>query len=202
MADRVGRVLSRAAPLRRAALAVVGAALLAGCDGSAGSGQAAPPAASGSVAAGTGDDTSNSPTSAGPPIGVPTDACRLLDPADVARVVDAKQAQAKSSTQGPIRSCEYTISSTSGGTASLFLDLSDQRPAQLYDVATTGVPVTTISVGALKASFDPTSAKVYVLTVNAFFSLQLPTSLDTLASTDQLRSAAEELASAIAARLR
>lgn len=193
---------------RLAPLPAVLAALvvpLAACSGSPVSDDGiAPPAADGSatpVAPGDGEDGTVSPTPPGPTIGVPADACRLLDVGEIVRAVGAKDATAKASTQGQIRSCEYKIVTESGAGGSLFLDVTAQRPEQLYDLATQGVQTVDLSVGARKGSYDPSNGKVYVLTRGAFFSLQLPTDLGTLTSPDGLRHAAEVLAGAAVIRI-
>jgi hypothetical protein len=148
-----------------------------------------------------GDDGNASPTPPGPTLGVPADVCTLLNAAEVVRAAGAKDAAPKATTQGQIRSCEYKLSTESGASGSLFLDVSDQRPAQLYEVATSGMSLAELAVGSLKAAYDPAGPKAYVLTRTAFFSLTLPTNLGTLTSEDGQRRAAEELATAAVTRI-
>jgi hypothetical protein len=184
--------------LRRIVPVVALLGLLAACDSSSSDGGSAPPTLAGgpnnTVQPGDGDDVSNGPSPPGPSIGVPADACRLLDTANVARVVGAATATGKASSQGPFRSCEYTVKTQDGTTGQLFLDVADQRMQQLYDVATQGVQTSDLSVATLKASYDPANGKVYVLTGKAFFSIQLPANFGSLTNADGLRAAATELA--------
>jgi hypothetical protein len=194
-------MLSRLAPLLAALLVP-----LAACSGplSDDDGIAPPAAGTGSgtpVAPGQGDDSSVSPTAPGPTLGVPADACKLLSGDEVVRAVGGKDTTTKATTQGQIRSCEYRVTTESGAAGSVFLDLTDQRAQQLYDIATSGVQVSQLSVGGLKASYDPSTGKVYVLTAAAFFSLQLPINLGSLTTADGLRHAAEELATAAVIRI-
>jgi len=181
----------RIAPL---ALLLLAPVLVTACDSAQPNNDASnPPGDSTSSAPGTGDDVSTAPTPAGPPIGVPTDACRLLDAGNVAHLVGGKQATGKPSAQGPFRSCEYTVSSETSGPASVFLDVADQRTQQLYDLATGGVKITPLSVGALKAGYDTSTGKIYILTSKAFASIQLPLGFGSLTTPDALQTAAEQL---------
>jgi hypothetical protein len=194
----VGLVLRRIVPV----FALLGV-LVAGCDSGPGGGTTPPaPGAgpAGTVDPGDGEDSSGSPSPV-PTIGVPSDACRLLDEAGIARAAGAATATGKATSQGPFRSCEYTVKMQDGPTGQLFLDVADQRTRQLYDVATSDVPVTELSVGGLKASYDPTNGKVYVLTTRAFFSIQLPTNIGKLTTADGLATAATDLATQVVDRI-
>jgi hypothetical protein len=180
--------------------------VLTACGGSppADDGDTSPPSAvpTTGVAPGDGpDDGSGSVTPGGTPIGLPADACQLLDPITVARLAGGRQATGKSSAQGPFHSCEYRVTPESGAEASVFLDVSDQRAAQLYEVATAGVQLSALPAIGTRASLSPDTGKVYVLTSHAFFTLALPPTFGALTTKDGLRTAAEQLAAAIVSRL-
>lgn len=156
---------------------------------------ATPSVPEGTVTAGDGsDDSTGGPSRTGSPIGVPADACRLLDPVTVARLAGGRHAAARPSSQGPFHSCAYRVTTESGAAGTVYLDVSDQRAAQLYDVATAGAQLSDLPAIGIRASLSPSTGKVYVLTSRAFFTLALPTDLGALATRDGLRSAAEELA--------
>jgi hypothetical protein len=180
--------------------------VLAGCAGSPApeDSDATPPASepTGTPATGDGsDDASGGPAPAGSPIGVPADACRLLDAVTVARLAGARDAVATPSTQGPFHTCAYRVTAESGAAGTVYLDVSDQRAAQLYEVATAGVQLSELPAIGTRASLSPATGKVYVLTSHAFFSLALPTNLGALSTKDGLRSAAEELAADVVTRI-
>jgi hypothetical protein len=153
-------------------------------------------------AAGDGSDEapgSSQPT--GSPIGLPADACRLLDPVTVARLAGARQAVGTPSAQGPFRTCEFRMTTESLATASMFLDVTDQRTQQLYDLATQGAQLSVLPAVGRRASLSPATGRVYALTSSMFFTLGLPTGFGTLSDPDALRTAAEQLATAVVARL-
>jgi hypothetical protein len=151
-----------------------------------------------------GDGSDDPPDSSGPtssPIGLPADACRLIDPVTVARLAGARQAVGVSSAQGPFRTCEYRMTTESRAAASMFLDVTDQRTQQLYELATQGAQLSVLSAVGSRASLSPATGRVYALTSSTFFTLGLPTGFGSLANPDGLRTAAEQLASAVVARL-
>jgi hypothetical protein len=183
----------RIAPL---ALLLFAPALVTACDGGDRPGGAAsspPGAASGPGTGGSTPGSSAAPTSSGPPVRLPTNVCPLLDGGTVAHLVGGSGATGKPSTQGPFRTCEYTVSSQHSGPASVFLDAADQRAQQLYDLATGGVTVTPLSVGAVKAGYDVSTGKIYLLANGAFLSIQLPLGFGSLTTLDALQSAAQGL---------
>jgi len=147
------------------------------------------------------EDASSSAPPPASPIGVPANACTLLDPVTVARLAGAKAAVPTPSNQGPFHSCAYRVSTEAGASGTVYLDVSDQRAGQLYDVATAGVQLSELPAIGTRASLSPATGKVYVQTTRAFFTLGLPITLGSLSTPNGLRTAAEELASTIAARL-
>jgi hypothetical protein len=151
--------------------------------------------------AGGSDEAPGSSRPTGSPIGLPADACRLIDPVTVARLTGARQAVGLPSAQGPFRTCEYRMTTESRAAASMFLDVTDQRTQQLYELATQGAQLSLLPAVGNRASLSPATGRVYTLTSNAFFTLGLPTDFGALSSPDGLRTAAEQLASAVVARL-
>lgn len=176
------------------ALLLLTPALVTACDSGSRPGPApgslgsAP--ASGGGAPGSG---SAAPTPTGPPVHLPANVCGLLDAATVARLVGGSGATGKPSTQGPFHSCEYTVSSQHSGPASVFLDAANERAQQLYDLATGDAKVTPLPVGALKAGYDTSTGKIYLLLNGAFLSIQLPLGFGSLVTLDALQSAAQGL---------
>jgi hypothetical protein len=180
--------------------------VLAGCAASPApdDGDATPSASEPTATAAPGDgsdDASGGPSPTGSPIGVPANACRLLDAVTVARLAGGKDAVATPSTQGPFRSCAFRVTAESGAGGTVYLDVSDQRTAQLYEVATAGAQLSELPAIGTRASLSPATGKVYVLTSHAFFTLTLPTDLGALSTRDGLRSAAEELAGDVVTRI-
>lgn len=163
-------------------------------------GPSAPVSAPSTTTSGGTDDTTG-PTPAGTPIALPANVCTLLDQVTVARLTGARAATATPSNQGPFHSCAYRVTTESGAAATAYLDVSDQRAAQLYDVATAGAQLSDLPGIGTRASLNPSAGKVYVLTTRAFFTLTLPITLAPLATPDGLRAAAQDLATTLAARL-
>jgi len=147
------------------------------------------------------DEAPGSSLPTGSPIGLPADACRLLDPVTVARLAGARQAVGLPSAQGPFRTCEFRMTTESQATASMFLDVTDQRTQQLYDLATQGAQLSVLPAVGRQASLSPATGRVYALTSSTFFTLGLPTGFGVLSNPDALRTAAEQLATAVVARL-
>jgi hypothetical protein len=188
----------------------LGAALAAtGCSAAPtpGSTGSTPPASATSTASAAAsgddgaDDTSATAAPTGSPIGVPGNACLLVDPVTVARLAGGRNAVATASNQGPFRSCAYRVSTEAGTGGTVYLDVADERIAQLYDVATADAQLSDLPAIGVRAGYSPSTGKVYVQTSRAFFTLTLPTGLDALSDPDRLRSAAESLAAGIVARL-
>src|SRR5262249_40317765 len=179
---------------------------LTGCGGSppADDGPPAPLPTAPAVTTTPADPTDDGSTPSRPsesPVGPPPDACRPLDSVPGAGLAGAKEGVGVPTAQGPFRSCEYRLTAESGATGSVFLDVSGQRIEQLYEVATEGAQLSELAAIGTRAGFSPATGKVYVLTSHAFFTLALPRSFDGLATPDGLRSAAEQLAIAVVARL-
>jgi hypothetical protein len=194
------------AALRVALCALMALSGVAGCtsppDGDESAVTLSPPAPAGTQTAGDGSDEGpDTSLPASSPIGLPADACRLLDPVTVARLAGARQAIGVSSAQGPFRTCEYRMTTESRASASVFLDVTDQRTQQLYELATRDAQLALLPAVGSRASLSPATGRVYALTSSTFFTLGLPTGFGALSSPDGLRTAAEQLATAVVARL-